>query len=153
MANQDASNREENILRIYNQAIDIIKKEKSINVANLIIQLADLNKDIDSLTLITAIRRLEYDRANNIKIQGSIYPYTEGARFIYNELPTLEEFTKNLPHTEVINKATKSEPKYICPECGGDVRKRLDMVLTSNPVKYRYECDNPNCTYVAYHEV
>lgn len=33
-----------------------------------------------------------------------------------------------------------SEPKYQC-ECGGNMRKRLDIVLASYPPKYNYECD------------
>lgn len=39
-----------------------------------------------------------------------------------------------------------SEPCFKCPNCGGNVRKNLGMVLTSYPPQYRYECDN--CDYV-----
>ncbi len=42
--------------------------------------------------------------------------------------------------TFITNASTYSEPKYQC-ECGGNMRKRLDMVLASYPPKYRYECD------------
>lgn len=44
----------------------------------------------------------------------------------------------------ITNANKLSEPKYQC-ECGGNMRKRLDMVFasyfTSYPPKYRYECD------------
>lgn len=36
---------------------------------------------------------------------------------------------------------TYSEPKYKCEKCGGNVRKRLDMVYASNPLKYAYVCE------------
>lgn len=39
-----------------------------------------------------------------------------------------------------------SEPCFKCPNCGGNVRKNLGMVLTSYPPQYRYECDK--CDYV-----
>lgn len=134
-------------------AISIIKNEGKIGVQDLIIKLGRLYRNVSASDIMRTINALQYNNYG-IKINGSIYPYEPGTEFIYNGLPTLEEFTKDLPHTEIVNMATKSEPKYICPDCGGDVRKRLDIVLTSNPVKYRYECDNnPDCKYVAFHEV
>lgn len=140
-------------LDLFDQAISIVKSKKRIGVQDLIIEIGRINRNALASDIIGVLRHLEYNKCG-IRIDGCIYPYDDKTEFYYNELPTLEEFVKDHPHIEVVNKATKSEPKYICPECGGNVRKRLDLVLTSNPVKYRYECDNnPNCTYVAFHEM
>ena len=41
--------------------------------------------------------------------------------------------------------------KYVdveCPECGKKLWKRLDVVLTSIPPQYRYECKG--CGWVGY---
>lgn len=34
-----------------------------------------------------------------------------------------------------------------CPNCGKNIYKRLDIVLTSYPEQYQYECD---CGWVGY---
>ena len=145
-----------NSLDLTDAAISIIKSEKRIKVQDLIVKLGREYRNASASDIMSALHALQHN-AYNIKINGSIYPYEPGTEFFYNQLPTLEEFTKDIPHTEVFNTATKSEPKYICPDCGGDVRKRLDIrldiILTSYPPKYRYECDNPDCKYVAFHEV
>ena len=43
-----------------------------------------------------------------------------------------------------INTCNYSEVKYKCDKCGGNMRKRNDIVLASNPPKYQYECDTCN---------
>lgn len=139
-------------LNLTDSAISIIKNEERIEVQDLIIKLGREYRNASASDIISALHTLQYNTCG-IKINGSIYPYEPGTEFFYNKLPTLEEFTKDLPNTEVVNMATKSEPKYICPDCGDNVRKRLDMTLTSNPLKYRYECDNPDCGYVAFHTI
>ena len=139
-------------LNLEDAAISIIKNEERIEVQDLIIRLGRKYRDASATDIISALHALQYNTCG-IKINGSIYPYESGTEFFYNKLPTLEEFTKDTPHTEVFNTATKSEPKYICPDCGDNVRKRLDITLTSNPPKYRYECDNPDCKYVAFHVI
>lgn len=35
-----------------------------------------------------------------------------------------------------------------CPRCKRKLWKRMDVVLTSNPPKYQYEC---NCGWTGYH--
>lgn len=35
-----------------------------------------------------------------------------------------------------------------CPTCGRKIWKRMDIILTSYPCKYQYECD---CGWVGYH--
>lgn len=52
---------------------------------------------------------------------------------------TREEYIQN-NQSIYVNNDKYSEPKYTC-ECGGNVRKRLDIVLASYPPKYQYECD------------
>lgn len=37
-----------------------------------------------------------------------------------------------------------------CPKCKRLLWKRLDVVLTSNPPQYQYECD---CGWVGYHYI
>ena len=45
------------------------------------------------------------------------------------------------PHSSTIECEPYSEPKYKCEKCGGNVRKRLDIVCASNPPKYVYICE------------
>ena len=59
-------------------------------------------------------------------------------------LPTREEYIKN-DGSFYIDGYKYSEPKYICPKCGGNVRKNLSIVLTTYPPKYEYMCDS--CGY------
>lgn len=62
---------------------------------------------------------------------------------------TREEYIQNNQESMFRNNNIYSEIKYTC-ECGGNVRKRLDIVLTSYPPKYQYECDK--CSKVEYFE-
>lgn len=49
---------------------------------------------------------------------------------------------ENAPsHSSTIECEPYSEPKYKCEKCGGNVRKRLDIVCASNPPKYVYVCE------------
>ena len=41
-----------------------------------------------------------------------------------------------------------SEPKYICPKCGGGMCRNEMVVLTSYPPQYEYSCNK--CGYVEY---
>lgn len=63
------------------------------------------------------------------------------------ELPTAEEY-----HAYFVNYPYSfdkwSEPKYICPECGGGMCRNEMMVLTSNPPQYEYRCNK--CNYIEY---
>lgn len=52
---------------------------------------------------------------------------------------TKDEYIKN-NQPIYMNNEIYSDPKYQC-ECGGNMRKRLNMVLASYPPKFRYECD------------
>lgn len=61
---------------------------------------------------------------------------------------TREEYIQN-NQPIYVNYNKFSEPKYTC-ECGGNVRKRLDIVLASYPPKYQYICDK--CGKVEYFE-
>ena len=56
------------------------------------------------------------------------------------EVPTREEFVveQNLANA-VLDQY--SGPRYICPKCGGNMRKNRSIVLTTYPPKFRYECD------------
>ena len=37
-----------------------------------------------------------------------------------------------------------------CPNCGTKLHKRIDIILTSNPPKYYYECPKCNWTGINY---
>lgn len=54
-----------------------------------------------------------------------------------------EEY-KPEPVHEQIYKYTDIE----CPKCGHKIVKRMDLVLTSNPPKYQYECHE--CGWIGY---
>ena len=43
---------------------------------------------------------------------------------------------------------TRSQVNIECPKCGAKLFRRNDIVLTSNPPKYQYECDK--CNWVGY---
>lgn len=47
-----------------------------------------------------------------------------------------------------------SQPMYICPKCGGGMRKNLwtCRMLACNPpiTEYQYMCDNPECNNIEY---
>lgn len=58
-------------------------------------------------------------------------------------LPTKQEYMQRSPQASVMyNKY--SEPKYKCEHYEGSMRKRLDIILTSLPPKFQYECDTCN---------
>lgn len=66
------------------------------------------------------------------------------------ELPSKQKYIHdNLMYiNSITNIGEYSEPKYKCPCCGGNMRKRLDIILTSLPPKFQYECDT--CDNVEY---
>lgn len=67
-------------------------------------------------------------------------------------LPSEEEYFEQKKQTyrnDGFMLSTYSEPLYMCPKCGGQVRRNETMVLTSYPPQYRFECDN--CGYVTSH--
>lgn len=63
------------------------------------------------------------------------------------ELPTADEYRKSIgcPH---YYQRERSEPKYICPKCGGGMCKNETMVFASNPPQYKYQCNK--CGHVEY---
>lgn len=63
------------------------------------------------------------------------------------ELPIADEYRKSIgcPH---YYQREWSEPKYICPKCGGGMCKNETMVFASNPPQYKYQCNK--CGHVEY---
>lgn len=63
------------------------------------------------------------------------------------DLPTADEYRKSIgvPYTY---QREWSEPKYICPKCGGGMCRNEMVVLTSYPAQYEYQCNK--CGYVEY---
>lgn len=51
---------------------------------------------------------------------------------------------KPKPMKDIYEKQTNIE----CPKCGSKIYKRLDIVLTSYPPQYQYECHN--CGWIGY---
>lgn len=66
---------------------------------------------------------------------------------LINDLPTAEEYRKSIgvPYDYQYE---WSEPKYICPKCGGGMCRNEMVVLTSYPIQYEYMCDK--CGHVEY---
>lgn len=63
-----------------------------------------------------------------------------------SRLPTQDEY-KELFAT--ISRSNEwSNPLYICPKCGGNVRRNETIVLTSNPPKHQYKCEK--CGFCEY---
>ncbi len=42
----------------------------------------------------------------------------------------------------------RSQVNIECPRCGAKLFRRNDIILTSNPPQYQYECDK--CNWVGY---
>lgn len=72
-------------------------------------------------------------------------------------LLTKEQYEKYINRLSVDNETYTpewSEPVYICPKCGGGMRKNLWTCrsLTCNPpiTEYEYSCDNEECNNIEY---
>lgn len=63
------------------------------------------------------------------------------------DLPTADECRKAIGITYSYQREW-SEPKYICPKCGGGMCRNEMVVLTSYPAQYEYKCDK--CGHVEY---
>lgn len=65
-----------------------------------------------------------------------------------------KEYISKLSPKNSINISKWSEPVYICPRCGGGMRKNLWTCrsLTCNPpvTEYEYRCDNEECNNTEY---
>lgn len=58
---------------------------------------------------------------------------------------TWEDFkNRELPEQHFVN---REQTNIECPRCGKLIWKRLDIILTSYPAQYQYECD---CGWVGY---
>ena len=60
-----------------------------------------------------------------------------------------EEFLQHkLPLRSPIISRIKTDIE--CPKCKRNLWRRMDLVLTSNPPQYQYECE---CGWVGYHTI
>lgn len=59
---------------------------------------------------------------------------------------TWEEHQFKMPPHEVFTNKIKTNIQ--CPKCGEPLYKRTDIVLTSYPAQYQYECEK--CNWVGY---
>lgn len=59
-----------------------------------------------------------------------------------------EDVKKQYPETSRFMNRKKTN--IDCPKCGKKIFKRTDMVLTTRPVKYQYECE---CGWIGYAHV
>ena len=57
-----------------------------------------------------------------------------------------EEHKLKGPSLEIFTNREKTEIQ--CPKCGEPLYKRTDIVLTSYPAQYQYECDK--CNWIGY---
>lgn len=56
-------------------------------------------------------------------------------------LPTAEEYRDFIGHPYASSPREWSEPKYICPKCGGGMCRHESIVYASNPPRYEYKCN------------
>lgn len=66
---------------------------------------------------------------------------------LITDLPTADEYRKAIGVPYSYHREW-SEPKYICPKCGGGMCRNETMVFTSNPPQYKYQCNK--CGNVEY---
>lgn len=50
------------------------------------------------------------------------------------------EIENNIPD-EIFSISNREKTNIECPKCGKYIYRRTDIILTSYPPKYRYECD------------
>ena len=82
-----------------------------------------------------------YDLNNVIKWEKEYLEVVENDRF-EGMISKDKYILENTPsRSSSIGFEIYSEPKYKCEKCGGNVRKRLNMVYASNPLKYAYVCE------------
>ena len=55
------------------------------------------------------------------------------------------EFERMYPPTQAFRSGVKTDIK--CPECGQYLFQRMDIILTSYPAQYQYECE---CGFAGY---
>lgn len=56
-----------------------------------------------------------------------------------------DEFRKQ--YSETVAVTNREETNIECPKCGRKLFKRTDIVLTTYPAQYQYEC---NCGWIGY---
>ena len=66
---------------------------------------------------------------------------------LLKNLPSADEYRKSIG-VPYYYQHEWSEPKYVCPKCGGGMCRHEIVVLTSNPPQYEYQCNQ--CGHVEY---
>lgn len=66
---------------------------------------------------------------------------------LLKDLPSADEYRKSIG-VPYYYQSEWSEPKYVCPKCGGGMCRHETVVLTSNPPQYEYQCNQ--CGHVEY---
>lgn len=66
---------------------------------------------------------------------------------LITELPTADEYRKSIGVPYYYQREW-SEPKYVCPKCGGGMCRYDTIVFASNPPQYEYQCNQ--CGYIEY---
>ena len=54
------------------------------------------------------------------------------------------EWKDFIEHKEIYWPSNREITEIKCPQCGHPLYRRTDIVLTTCPPQYRYECDNCN---------
>lgn len=94
-------------------------------------------------TTTTDMKTLQISYGKNT---GDVYVFVTG---LSTNLPTAKEYRAlfvGYPYNPSLDRW--SEPKYICPECGGGMCRNETMILTSNPPQYEYKCNK--CGHIEY---
>lgn len=105
--------------------------------------LREMTDHIDNITYTTT-------NTNGETFVGTINGNNTGDIFVTGlrvDLPTADEY-RNAIGITYSYQSEWSEPKYICPKCGGGMCRNEMVVLTSYPAQYEYSCNK--CGYVEY---
>lgn len=136
---------------IYRITDDCIKNIECARVDSMIARIQnEFIGQISTVDGILEIIRDIIDANDDIILYGQLHSFDGNAKIInMKNLVSEEEYSTNTNTQDYVNINEKSEPKFKCSKCGGNVRKYLNIRLMSNPPKYKYECDN--CGNITYH--
>lgn len=106
----------------------------------------NVTEEIFTRTIKNEIERIIHQRdAYESALESALQ--TNDALLKKTDLPSADEY-RNSIGAQYYYQREWSEPKYICPKCGGGMCKHENIVFCSNPPQYEYECNK--CGHVEY---
>ena len=103
-------------------------------------------EEIFTRTIKNEIERIIHQRdAYKSALESALQ--TNDALLKKTDLPSADEY-RNSIGVQYYYQREWSEPKYVCPKCGGGMCRHETIVLASNPPKCEYQCNQ--CGYIEY---